>query len=251
MSSRTWLRALFFLLFLCFGFGLLSVLVQDSGPPREGTPTPSPTPTTTTENPADETAILVLGVDALGSERPRLLAIWIVGFEPPGDETLVYGLPLSAAAPSGPDNALASLFTWSRQEGVDARFLQALAELVPLQYDAVVVMDEVAFAKAVDVLGGANLAGTELKGDEVLAFLRLLYAKPEALLSAQEELLLALRPGLQDLGPTPDISSLEAVHPEHVYLSLEPMQLAALVAPLLPFEAASIRLGSLIEPTAP
>ena len=255
MSSRTWLRALLFLLFLCFGFGLLSDLLQDSGEPAPPRPTASPGAAPTRQpsvppEPAGE-AILVLGVDDLGKDHPRLLAVWLVAHDPAQDLVLLYGIPISASAPEGDDRPLAALFDWSRKKGIDRDFERALASLAPLPHRAVVVMDETAFATAVDVLGGADLGGTLLDGEEVLAFLRLLQTKPEALLAAQAELLLALRPALQDLGPTPDISELEQLHPKHVSLSLKPQQLAALVAPMLPFEAGAIRVGTLLDQPAP
>jgi hypothetical protein len=255
MSSRTWLRALIFLLFLCFGFGLLSVVLQDGGGRPSASPTalgaPSPHAAPTTEPAAPGTAILILGVDDLGKESPRLLAVWLAAHDVAQDQVLLYGIPISAAAPGSEDRPLAALFGWSRNQGLAPEFERSLAGLVPLPYQATVVMDEAAFATAVDVLGGADLGGTRLQGEQVLAFLRLLQTKPEALLAAQAELLLALRPGLQDLGPTPDISQLEALHPEHVHLSLDKQQLAALVAPMLPFEAASIRVGTLLDQPSP
>jgi hypothetical protein len=255
MSSRIWLRALIFLLFLCFGFGLLSVVLQDGG----GSPAPSltatawhrPTPAGTTEPAAPGTAILILGVDDLGGDQPRLLAVWMAAHDAAQDQLILYGIPISAAAPGSDERPLAALFGWSSAEGLDPGFERSLAALVPLPHQATVVMDEAAFGTAVNVLGGADLGGTRLRGEEVLAFLRLLQTKPEALLAAQAELLLALRPGLQDLGPTPDISQLERLYPEHVQLSLDVQQLAALVAPMLPFEAASIRVGTLLDQPAP
>ncbi len=254
MSSRTWLRALIFLLFLCFGLGLLSVVLQDSGgspaPPPIASVTLRPAPPPTLEPATPGTGILILGVDDLGKDDPRLLAVWMAVHDVPQDQVLLYGIPISAA-PAETDRPLAALFRWSRKKGLDPDFERSLAALVPLPYQATLVMDEAAFATAVDVLGGADLGGTRLQGEEVLAFLRLLQTKPEALLAAQSELLLALRPGLQDLGPTPDISQLEALHPEHVYLSLDKQQLSALIAPMLPFQAASIRVGTLLDQPAP
>ncbi|MCJ7512783.1 MAG: hypothetical protein MUO23_07415 [Anaerolineales bacterium] len=250
MSSRTWVRALLFLLLLCFGFGLLSVVLQDRSDPSPGNPsatTPAGPPASTSTPSAASTAILILGVDNLDQESPRLLATWVAAHDPEQDQLLLYGIPTSASAPTGDGRPLASLFTWSRTAGVGDDFMQALSALVPLTYQATVVMDEAAFAAAVDALGGADLGGTHLQGAQLLAFLRLLQTKPEALLAAQAEVLLALRPGLQDLGAAPDISDLEALHPDHVHLTLEPQQLAALVAPMLPFEAASIRVGTLLD----
>jgi len=254
MSSRTWLRALFFLLFLCFGFGLLSVMLEggnDSSSTRP-TPSPGPRPTAPSSEAASEqtSAILVLGVDDLAKEQPRLLAVWLVAHDTTQDQVLLYGIPISATAGDDP-RSLAALFSWSQANGLSPEFQAALSTLAPLSHQATVVMDEAAFAEAVDVLGGAAIGGTSLHGEEVVAFLRLLQTEPEALLAAQSEILLALRPGLQDLGPTPDISQLEALHPGHVQLSLDKQQLAALIAPMIPFEAAGIRVGTLLDQPTP
>ena len=102
MSSRTWLRALFFLLFLCFGFGLLSVMLEggnDSSSTRP-TPSPGPRPTAPSSEAASEqtSAILVLGVDDLAKEQPRLLAVWLVAHDTTQDQVLLYGIPISATA---------------------------------------------------------------------------------------------------------------------------------------------------------
>jgi hypothetical protein len=242
------------LLFLCFGFGLLSVVLQDRGAPAPPRPTAvasvADSPRTPAPAGAAGEAILVLGVDDLSRDHPRLLALWLVAHDSTQDLLLLYGIPISAVA-EGDERTLAALFDWSGKRGLPRDFERALASLAPLSHQAVVVMDEHAFASAVDVLGGVDLGGTLLDGEQVLAFLRLLQAKPEALLAAQAELLLALRPALQDLGPTPDISELEQLHPKHVALSLKPQQLAALVAPMLPFEAGAIRVGTLLDQPAP
>jgi hypothetical protein len=255
MAPRTWLRALIFLLFLCFGLGLLSVMLQEDDGSPSAPPTAHPVPIATSVTSAAPaapgSAILVLGVDDLSKEQPRLLAAWVAAHDTTQDQLLLYGIPISTAAPGTDEVPLAALFRWSREAGLDPEFASALAALAPLPYQATVVMDETAFATGVDVLGGADLGGTRLQGEQVLAFLRILQTNPEALLAAQSEVLLALRPGLQDLGPTPDISRLAVLHPEHVYLSLDEQQLAALVAPMMPFEAASIHVGTLLDQPAP
>jgi hypothetical protein len=255
MSSRTWLRALFFLLFLCFGFGLLSVMLEGGNDASSTRPTLSPAPRPTAAPSeaasAQTSAILVLGVDDLSKEQPRLLAVWLVAHDTTQDQVLLYGIPISATDSGDDPRSLAALFSWSQANGLSPEFQGALSTLAPLSHQATVVMDEAAFAEAVDVLGGAAIGGTTLHGEEVVAFLRLLQTEPEALLAAQSEILLALRPGLQDLGPTPDISQLEALHPGHVQLSLDKQQLAALIAPMIPFEAAGIRVGTLLDQPAP
>jgi hypothetical protein len=257
MPSRAWLRALIFVVFLCFGLGVLTVVFQDAErAPGPTEPTQAPkTPTATIEpkstNALAFNAVLVLGVDRLAKNQARLEAVWVVAFPSSHDEITLFGLPIDASPASAEGATLASLFSWTPKKGVDEGFLSAMSEILPFEYQSVVVIDEAGFSTAVDFLGGADLAGETFGGDEVLAFLDVLQGKPEAALVAQAEILSGLRPGLQALGATPDVAELIALHPEHVYLSDEPFELAALITPLLPFDAGTIRITTALDQAAP
>jgi hypothetical protein len=223
------------LLLVCFALGVVSALATrhpDAQPTPTGLSTPAPA------GHADQTAVLILGVDDLQNTAPLLHAIWLATFRPPGREVFMLGLPLDAD--TGAEQPLRDLFRLSADEGLDPGFLAALEKIIPLHADVIVLLDRIGFAALVDYLGGIDLNDVRLDGSQVMAVMDLVAADPEASLSAQARILEAMTARAPLIGPSPDITPLLDLIPQHAYLSCELAQAVALLSPLLPMQPESV-----------
>jgi hypothetical protein len=241
MKSRPPVAMLVAVLSLCFVLGLLSVLLRQ---PTDGNPglerrVPTSRPTShilPPETGADQTVILILGVDQLRGSRPTLRAVWFATYRLPAKGIFLMGLPVDQPTGGATSAPLHSLFAWSPDQGVDPGFLRALESFVALSPDVVLILDEVAFAALVDYLGGVELSGVQLDGQEVIAFLDLIARDPAASLQAQASILEPLSQQAPRIGDTLDLTPLTELMPEHGYLSVPAQELVGMVAPLLPID---------------
>jgi hypothetical protein len=111
-------------------------------------------------------------------------------------------------------------------------FLDELYQILPLSPDLVVVNDEVAFSSAVNYLGGVDLEGAKLDGESVLGFLSLSWQKPEILLNNQALILEALIPRAIAVAPSPELTELVELIPDHVYISQDVTDAVSMLTPL-------------------
>ena len=248
MRSSVSTFALLLLVLVCFGLGLASALAPRSAATPTATIAPGPAPV---PDAGGQTTLLVVGVDDLHSPQPALRAVWLISFRTPGKDLFALGLPTHAAVPVQSGFALAELFAWDREHGVDAAFLAGLQRLAPLQPSLVLCMDRTAFAALIDYLGGLDLNGVRLSGVEAVAVLDLLADDPAASLATQARLLEALALRAPQAGATPDLTPLIDLIPDHVYLSSSLAEAAAALAPLLPIEPTALHFDLPPVPTAP
>lgn len=239
-------RALLVLVsFACFVGGIISVLNERRAEPS---PTPAPgisvetaiSPTASLEGPHNRLTILVLGVDDLPGQAPRLQAAWLATFRLPEKQILLLGLPVHTPNFGQRNLALRDLFAWSKDSGPDRGIIDAVQDHVSQDIDVLIVMDEQAFSSVIDFAGGVILETTALGGDQVMSVLRFLVEKPETSLEVQLRLLNALRLQASTIGSTPDLSPLIDLIPEHAYCSIEPVRVVAMTAGLLPLDPAAI-----------
>lgn len=237
---------LFLITVTCFAAGLFSVWLRERD---AGLGSGSASPTAVSIDPSGDDEpfsgpqvnVLFLGVDQLQSEKPELQAIWIASYRPPGDDLYLTGIPVDRVVRR--NDTYADLFRWTAGSGPDGRFLQALAAQFPLSLDAVVLLDETAFAALIDLLGGIRLEGADLSGSQVLGVLNLLADRPSTLFATQARLLEALAVQAADIEVPPDLSRLWAMIPEHAYLSITPTEALSMAAPLLPITPDKLHLS--------
>jgi hypothetical protein len=241
MRSRLPLSLVILLLAFCFALGLISALLARDREPA-APPTLLPTPR------EEQVTILFVGVDQLSEAAPRLRAIWIASFEPPGSDLFVTGIPVDFPALSLDGRPLEEAFTWSPEDGPSPDFLAALGSVAPLAPDVVVMLDRQGFAALVDYLGGIELNGAALDGAQVTAVLELLADDPAASTASQERVLEAMVGRAEALGDSPDITPLAALVPDHARLSSPLAETIALAAPLLPLRASAVHFDTLAAP---
>ena len=230
---------------ICFTLGLLSVFLAPRG---EQAPDPlaTPPPPTRTADPAASTqvTILVLGVDRMAAERPRLRAVWLASFRPPGRDLFFLGLPTSYRLAEG-FPSLAQQFSWTPQAGPGEDFLTALHTAAPQEIQVIAALDDLGFSSLIDYAGGIDLNGVPLRGDQALAVLGLLENDPAAMLSTQARLLEALIVPAAAVSSTPDVSPLIALIPAHAFLSESFTYFAARLSQLLPLDPSSVHVDLL------
>ena len=234
-----------FVLVACFVAGLASVLLRQ---PDDGIPQASIEPEASLAvqlplaNPTSspQTTILVLGVDQLGSDTPKLEAIWFATFRLPGTNLFLFGIPTDTPVGAQPELQLKDLFHWAADQGPDALFMQALFMEIPLSIDVILVVDKIAIAALVDYMGGVTLESGTLDGRQVIGVLELVGDQPRAALEVQERVVQALSEKAPNLGSTPDLSNLMALIPENAHCSIPAINVVAMITPLLPFRPGAI-----------
>ena len=96
----------------------------------------------------------------------------------------------------------------------------------------VVVLDEVAFTSLVNYVGGVELAGALLDGKSVLDFLSVAWLNPDLLLENQAMIIKGILPRALGLAPSPELTELIQLIPEHAYISLDVTDAVGLISPL-------------------
>jgi hypothetical protein len=242
MRPRSIARFLLPVVVLSFLLGVLSVFVFDAPgstnrpDSRSGTEALDSSASLSDPN---QTTVLVLGIDTFDSRSPRLSAVWWASFSAYDDEIRLLGLPTNtfSEADSRPLN---ELFELNADHSPSAKFLSAIAAFAPDYPDVVMVLDEVAFARLVDFMGGAVLDDQSYDGQAVVTSLNLLRDDPQMQLSLQASLLISLSFQSAQLDENPEITSLTALMPDHAYASIPPTTLVNLLIPLLPLDPADI-----------
>lgn len=237
----------------CFIAGLATVILRTSTDgAAETTEDPPPTvgiPATGLEidQHEDQKWVLLLGVDDLRVDEPRLLAVWYLTYRLPGKGIYFVGLPLDYGA-EGSEYNISELFQWNAQSGPASEFLDALADAATGTPDVVAVLDRSAFAASIDFLGGLRVQGSHLSGEQVLATLNLIEQRPDALLGLQAEIVEALAERAGILDQAPDITDLAYLVPDHARLTVSVPEFVSLVTPLLPLEPGSVQVHLLTVP---
>jgi hypothetical protein len=220
-----------------FLLGLYSVFVQGGPTPSasstSGTPS-IPGTASPTHGPADQTTILILGVDSLKKNDPTLKAVWYLTYQPPATDVFLLGVPFDLPVTGSPGTSLQQAFGYSGSDGVSFDFLQGLRASIPLQFGSVVVMDDVGFSAAVDFVGGLKVDQTTFTGEDVLGILSLTADNSKDSLNTQKRVLEGLGSQASKLGQSPDLTPLVDLIPEHIYLSSPLGDLVSQVAPILP-----------------
>lgn len=233
MTNKPPFAVILLVVFVCSGLGILNVLlgVPSSETAASQTPDP-PTPQSapTTNDPLQ--SVLILGVDKLGNAKPTLRSVWIALFQPTGETVYMHGVSLNESAPSIDPRTLGELFDWSNQEGLNPTFEAALFQIIPLPPDLVVVLDEVAFAALVNYVGGVDVAGALFDGESVLAFLSVAWPNPDLLLENQAMIIKGIIPRAIELAPSPELTDLIQLIPEHASISLDVTDAVGLISPL-------------------
>jgi hypothetical protein len=230
MTKKPPLAIIIIVIVICFALGVLNVfLTKYDGPVVSATPLPTDSPVET------ETAlrsVLLLGVNRLDVEHPALRSIWFALFQPGGDTVYLHGIALNASAPELDPGALHEIFTWDSETGTNETFRRMLFHVLPLTPDLTIVLDDQAFSKAIDYLGGVEFQGKRMEGEGIISIVNQPTEDYEFLLEVQSEIIKAMIPEALKLAPSPELTELLNLVPEHADISLEVKDALALITPL-------------------
>jgi hypothetical protein len=244
MKPRPLTRFLLPVVVLSFLLGVLSVLVFDA-PRSTGQIIPSsvntPLSNSTAPDDPDNTTVLVVGIDSFDIRSPRLLAVWWATFSIFDEEIKLLGLPTNVFSQPN-SRPLHELFDLDPDHSPTPEFLRALDAFAPHYPDVVLVLDEQAFGRLIDFMGGAVLDGETLDGQAVVRSLSFLEDDPQMHLGLQASLLISLSFQSAQLDPNPEITSLTALIPDHAYSSIPPTTLVNLLIPILPLDPSEIQI---------
>ncbi len=181
-------------------------------------------------------SILVLGVDEIKQDKPKILSIWFISFQPPDKKIHLLGIPTDLLLPDT-EIPLSEAFSLWEAPDYGADFITAMDHFSPHPIFGIAVLDEEGFSALIDYLGGFSLDDQSYDGVSAIGTLRLLENQPLIALKLQAQILRALSVKVPDLGKTPELTPLTLLLPEHAYTSPSPAQLATLASPLLPLQA--------------
>jgi hypothetical protein len=238
MTKRPPLAVILIVIVICFALGLVNVLLQDQEDPSSAPTSFLPSPSETAPSPISN--ILVIGVDDLTRIDPKLRAIWIATHRSTENIIYLHGIPLNANIPEEEGKQLGDVFEWSSQTGLNKVFLDQLNKIIPLEPHLTIILDDTAFARAIDYLGGIEIRGKNLDGESILTFLSLSWDQPGILIQDQADIIRAIIPKALGLPDTPELTELLALVPDHASLSMEISEAVGLVLPLRKATADSI-----------
>jgi len=129
--------------------------------------------------------VLLVLVDRLTSDSPRLQGVWLLACLPSSSHATF--LPLYPSSKSGrqaEEDSLSGLFSLDRNGAPGLDFLNALSDK-NIWWDYYLVLDNLALASVVELIGGVNLGQGELSGTQVMRFLSQPTQEPHAELMGQ------------------------------------------------------------------
>ncbi len=238
MTKRPPLAVILLVIIICFALGLLNVLLREPEEPSS-IPTPfSPSPSETAFSSINN--ILILGVDDLTSIDSKLRAIWIATYRTNENIIYLHGIPLNANIPGEEDTQLSDVFEWTSQAGLNPEFESRLYEIIPLHPNLTIILDDTAFARTIDYLGGIEIRGKTLDGESVLTFLSLSWDQPGILIQNQADIIRSIIPKALGLPETPELTELISLIPDHASLSSEISKAVGMILPLRKTSSESI-----------
>jgi hypothetical protein len=229
MTKRPPIAVILLVIVICFALGLLNVLLRDHEEPSS-LPTPFiPSPSVTASSIRN---ILIVGLDNLAQTEPKLRATWIATYRNSENIIYLHGIPVNSNVPGDDKTQLNDVLNWSSINGLNQEFLDALYEIIPLRPTLIIVLDDSAFAKTIDYLGGIDIRGKNLDGESILTFLSLSWDQPEILIQNQADIIRSIIPKALALPESPELTQLFALIPDHVNLSLDISEAVGLILPL-------------------
>jgi hypothetical protein len=244
MRIKTPATYILLIVFVCFAAGILSVVIRPdqlfSGIKTATAPIQTATQERIGENPTfsvedGQITILILGVDHIADPEGKLLAVWLLTFQPPEKQLTLLGLPTDLPLSEGQPSLGESFDLWDPPD-YGASLINQIGAYAPSPIRGFAVLDEHGFAVLLDYFGGVDIDDQHLDGSSVIGSLRLTYENPQAALKLQVRILESLRSRVEMIGSTPELTPLTSLSPIHAYTSPSPPELATLVIPILPLE---------------
>lgn len=225
---------LFFAAFLLVGFLLGSSAARSQGLSDVVPPTATAqTLATSTTAPNGQQNLLIIGVDDLESQTPRLESIWLLLYISPTPKfTLIPLYPSSYAGGVEQEDYLENTFRLGDDLKPDLAFLVAV-QSIDIWWNHYVILDENAIAEIINLSSGDNAMNDPSFGSRTVANLPLAWENPEAAVLAQAELLNGLCHDFARNGSSKDLNEFLKSLNNHVSSDLNTTQLGAALKSLI------------------
>lgn len=184
-------------------------------------------------------SLLLISTSSLNSTNPNLESIWLATYFP--SDTNIRLLPIF---PSGDptisewESHLVNSFKMNKENGrlaVNQDFL-AVLQAENYWWSGYFVLDEVAMAGLFDLLGGIEMNGQTLSGEQVFSELPSAMEHPDDAYYYQLAILQSACKHISQIATNPDLSQLNLLLPRHMITDLEPNQISIEVQSLLTSE---------------
>ncbi len=172
-------------------------------------------------------SILLISTSSLSSPHPNLESIWLVSYMP--SDSFVRLLPIFPAGDqtiSELESILVNSFNLKKENGrlgVNQKFLDVLVA-ENYWWSGYIVLDNVAMTEAFDLLGGIELKGQKLTGEQVLRELPDVLDDPSNAYAYQIAILQSACKQFAHLATNPDLTKPNLLRPRHLLTDLEPEQ---------------------------
>ncbi len=173
-------------------------------------------------------SILLISTSSLSSLHPHLESVWLATYFP--TDTFIRLLPIFPAGDqtiSELESQLVNSFNFKKANGrlnVNQNFLDILAA-ENYWWSGYIVLDNVAMAQTFDLLGGIELKGQKLTGEQVLSELPDVQDDPSNAYSYQIAILQSACKQFAQLATKLDLSDANFLLPRHLITDLEPEQI--------------------------
>jgi hypothetical protein len=230
MKNHSLLNFLVFTCFLVFGYSVSRGFYQ----PEYGLLHNTIRPVTTGSQNTIETlnngqrSFLLIGTTALATSNPHLESIWLATYF--SSDTTIRLLPIF---PTG-DNPISDFekqlnlsFGLNKKTGnlvLDQDFTKLL-ENNNYWWSGYFIFDEVALTTIINLLGGIERNGNTLTGEQAVKELPEVLENPQDAFSSQIAILQSVCRKFSGSGPSPDMSQIISLFPNHIFTSLDSNQL--------------------------
>lgn len=177
---------------------------------------PAPTPSNGQVN------LLVIGLDRLSSQRPRLMSVWILGyFSGQPQVSLIPIYPSSSPLQNRELQKVGSNFSLTSGAQLDQDLVRLLQKK-RIWWNGYLLIDEIAMIDVINFLGGVTPDGQPLTGGQAVAALS--EENTSSALENQTRLLQALCRRTELLTPAADLRDMLNLIPDHIQTDLDVFQ---------------------------
>ena len=173
-------------------------------------------------------SILLISVSSINSPNPRLESIWLVSyFSTDSTIRLLPIFPAGSLPLSDFEQKLYRLFNLNKANGVlvlNQDFINVLSNN-NYWWGGYIVFDEVALTRIIDLMGGIDMKGRILTGEQALTELPAALDNPQDANSSQIAILQSACHKFQEIIPDPDMPRLNSLLPNHILTDLDSSQL--------------------------
>jgi hypothetical protein len=166
--------------------------------------------------------LLIIGVDRADATKARLQGVWYIAYRL--DKPLVTLMPLYPAAPvsnSAHDQQLEQIFRINRGGVPDQEFIETIKSFHEINWDAQILIDDIAIMEIVNLLGGIEMNGIIQSGPRAVGDIPPAWEDRSGALQGQTQLLTQLCQKVSSYSEQYPIQQIVELIPKHIATELD------------------------------